>query len=116
MGFVRQIKKPDTTNESPEYWEKVLTSHGLSMERGTGPRITVTIEHEEDGTPITRRERALKYVGGSQNIIGVTEELHRERSGRVRPKGRRAGQLDVWARPTRIAMTGNQQIRPNFLD
>lgn len=28
------IVAPDLTDESPEYWEKVLASHGLSMKRG----------------------------------------------------------------------------------
>jgi len=26
---MRVIRKPDITNESPEYWERVLESHGL---------------------------------------------------------------------------------------
>lgn len=26
---MKKIKKPDVTNTNPEYWEKVLESHGL---------------------------------------------------------------------------------------
>jgi hypothetical protein len=34
MGTKRR-KKIDTTNESQEYWEKVLNDAGLSMDRGS---------------------------------------------------------------------------------
>lgn len=26
-----KIRKPDVTNENPEYWERVLESHGLGI-------------------------------------------------------------------------------------
>jgi hypothetical protein len=26
---MKKIRKPDTTREDPEYWEKILESHGL---------------------------------------------------------------------------------------
>ena len=27
----RKIRKPDLTNEDPQYWEEVLESHGLGI-------------------------------------------------------------------------------------
>lgn len=30
---MRKINNPDTSNVSPEYWEKVLTSHGLGIDQ-----------------------------------------------------------------------------------
>jgi len=44
---MRRIHKPDTSNESFEYWEKVLTSHGLG-ERQLG--LQEEPEETDNGT------------------------------------------------------------------
>lgn len=74
---MRPIKKPDTENTDPKYWDKVLTSHGLSMERGKPPLIRM---------PDGRRLRMILYVGGIQELDSLMEEMA-GRNGRVTPEG-----------------------------
>jgi hypothetical protein len=73
----KKIKNPDTANEKPSYWEKVLSSHKLSMEKGRAPRF------RRNGKQI----RKVKFVGGMRNIEGIQEQQFRKRTGRVEPKG-----------------------------
>lgn len=73
----KKIKKPDTANEKPEYWEQVLTSHKLSMESGRAPRF------RRNGKQV----RKVKFVGDMSNIEGVQERQYRKRTGRVVPDG-----------------------------
>jgi hypothetical protein len=58
-----KLKKLDY--HSKEYWSKLLTQEGLSMERGTSRRLT--------------------YVGGSSVAESIDGEQY-TRSGRIPPK------------------------------
>jgi hypothetical protein len=37
---MKPIENPDTEREDSEYWDKVLASHGLGMNRGHRPNRT----------------------------------------------------------------------------
>ena len=73
----KKIKKPDLENIEQSYWEKVLSSHRLTMEKGRAPRF------RRNGKQI----RKVKFVGGMDNIEGVQEQQYRKRTGRVVPSG-----------------------------
>lgn len=81
-GLMRPIKKPDTSNESITYWDKVLSSYGLSKDRGLPPQFWV-----ERGTDQEKKVRQALSVGNSFNISNIEEEQYRKRSGKVRPSG-----------------------------
>lgn len=40
---MKPITEVDTSNESVEYWNDILRSHGLSMERGKRPNLVVPV-------------------------------------------------------------------------
>ena len=82
MPKVEPITNPDTTSTDPKYWEKVLTSHGLSAEKGRSPRMWIN-----RGTELEELVRRELFVGGVNEIIGIDEEEFRKESGQVRPKG-----------------------------
>lgn len=76
------IDNPDTTNEDFNYWEKVLESHGLSMDSGYPKRL----ERPD-------RRRRLVFVGSTHDLENIEEKVLEEEkilgksSGRVVPKG-----------------------------
>lgn len=69
------ITNPDLTNEDPQYWEKVLLSHGLSMKRANKPRVEA-------------------YIGTTQNLITLDTRNEEKSSGRVTPPGHGPDQID----------------------
>lgn len=54
---MKKKKAIDTTNESPAYWEKILRSEGLGMDRGLHPLVYVGDTNDLDnlcsGWPVT---------------------------------------------------------------
>jgi len=62
------IYQPDVTNESPEYWEKVLTSHDLSMDRGYQPDL-------------------VSYIGDLENLKILERRNAKKMTGKVFPAG-----------------------------
>ena len=79
---MKPIKKPDTTNTSRRYWDKVLSGLGLSKDRGLPPQFWLN-----RGTESEKKVRQALSVGGSSNIAGIEEEQARKRTGRVSAKG-----------------------------
>lgn len=77
------ITNPDTSNVSQDYWDSVLTSYGLSAERGRAPRKWIN-----RGTDLEELVRLEVHVGRSQNLEGVEEQEIRRETGRVTPTGR----------------------------
>lgn len=76
------IKNPDTMNTDPEYWEKVLVSHGLQEQAGMPPRFWV-----DRGGPNEKQLRRVLFVGTIQNLAGKEEEMCRRRSGKIKKMG-----------------------------
>jgi hypothetical protein len=81
------MKKPkdtviDITNTSRRYWDKILSSLGLSNNRGLPPQFWIN-----RGTDKEKKLRQALSVGNSVNIANIEEEQYRKRSGRVRPEG-----------------------------
>jgi hypothetical protein len=74
VGKIKPIIEPDTQNESREYWETVLQSHGLGMRRGEAPHIDAL-------------SRVL-FVGGVNELEGIEEQELRDSTGRVKPSGK----------------------------
>lgn len=68
------ITDPDLTNETLEYWDDVLASHGLSMKRGARPNMVVPIG---DVSKLVRLEKKNSAVDG---------EIQTDRR-KSRPKG-----------------------------
>ncbi len=66
---MKPIDDPDTTNVSPAYWEAVLLSHGLGMQRGKASAKT-------------------SLRGGIKELVSVEQIEYQKSSGRVSPKGR----------------------------
>jgi hypothetical protein len=65
---MKPIDSPDLTREDSAYWDKVLASHNLGMNRGHRPNRT-------------------SFRGGINELV-VTEERELEReSGVVKPSG-----------------------------
>lgn len=65
---VKPIKEIDQTNESPEYWNSILKSFNLSMQRGYRPNVV---------TPI----------GGLFVLNKIDEKQAAKESGKVEPSG-----------------------------
>jgi len=65
----KPITEPDRTNESQEYWNEVLLSHGLGPNAGSVP------------------SRKVSFIGGIKNLVGKEEEQFRADTGQVKPKG-----------------------------
>lgn len=78
----KPIDDPDLTNTSQSYWDKVLSSLGLSKDRGLPPQFWI-----DRGGPNEKKVRQTLSVGGMRNIEGVQEEQYRKRTGRVTSKG-----------------------------
>lgn len=74
----------DPSENSQEYWERVLSESGLSMNRGRAPQQWI-----DRGRPNEHREDIVTHVGTSANLVGIEEEETRNRTGRVNPKGHR---------------------------
>lgn len=74
---MRPIKNPDTANVSRKYWDKVLSSLGLSNDRGLSPQFWVN-----RGTSEEKKIRQTLSVGGSANLTGIEEEQYRKRAGK----------------------------------
>ena len=72
------IKNPDPTNTEKSYWENVLRSWNLSMNRGKSPQTWI-----DRGTETERRESVTNQVGSLNNLVGVEEEEFRKASGKV---------------------------------
>ena len=87
MAKDKPITNPDTTCTDKKYWERVLASHGLPAEGGRSPRTWVG-----RGTEIEQLVRRELYIGGSNEIEGLEEELLRGETGEVRPLGRGPGE------------------------
>lgn len=85
------IEHPDLTNEDPDYWNKVLNSHGLSMERAARPRIQLGSRDDRQAGRVKWQDR-VDYVGSSQDLVRV-EEIQNNASvrggRRVEPSGHR---------------------------
>lgn len=75
------ITDPDLQNEDPSYWDKILKSHGLSMERASRPRIWVNKR--------THREERIVLVGNSNDLEDIAEKTAKLPSGgkKVKPSG-----------------------------
>ena len=68
LSAVKPISNPDTHNEDPEYWEKVLSSYNLGMSRGHRPNRN-------------------SFRGGINELVVVERQELDKDSGRVIPKG-----------------------------
>jgi hypothetical protein len=53
---------------SQEYWNRLLAQEGLSVDKGKDPRLV--------------------YIGGSNEVDLLQEELSQKQTGRVEPKDR----------------------------
>lgn len=73
---------PDTTNTDPAYWEKVLRSHNLSVNRGAHPQTKIRYNDGE-----IEKVDVVLSVGGLNNLVGVEEQEYRIASGKVKPSG-----------------------------
>lgn len=78
----KPIKNPDTSNESPEYWTKVLVSWNLASERGRPSRM-----HMEDGSGGKKLGRRTSFIGSLVNLQTVEEQEFRRKRGKVSPSG-----------------------------
>ncbi len=65
---MKPIIEVDTSNESVEYWNDILRSHGLSMERGKRPNLVVN-------------------VGGLYVLNKVDEKQFVKQTGKAEPDG-----------------------------
>lgn len=65
---MKPIDDPDTENVNPAYWEAVLLSHGLGMQRGKAAAKT-------------------SVMGGIRELVSVEQITYQKNSGRVSPKG-----------------------------
>lgn len=79
---LRPIKKPNTKSKSPAYWNKVLTSWGLSEEKGRPARIW-----ENRGTDNESLGRVISFIGSTVDVQKQQEERHRKLTGKVSPSG-----------------------------
>lgn len=78
------IVNPDPNNTDLKYWDKVLASHGLSMERARRSRIQLGPRGER------QQVERLTYVGNSKDLVSMEEKQARIRvrgGRRVRPEG-----------------------------
>lgn len=66
---VPKIDNPDTTNEDPLYWERVLASHGLAMSAGSPSR------------------KMVPNVGNMNDLVKVEHAVYEAETGRVKPPG-----------------------------
>lgn len=64
----KPIDNPDITNESIKYWDKVLSSHDLSIKRADQPN-------------------KVRPIGGMKNIEILQQKLIRKEIGIVDPEG-----------------------------
>jgi hypothetical protein len=67
--MAKPIENPDLSNTSPDYWEKVLQSHGLGVNTGSPER------------------RRAWGVGGVYALTMVEEQQARRDTGVVQPCG-----------------------------
>jgi len=67
QGRMKPITEPDVENQSQDYWEKVLLSHGLGLRRGESTKASLR--------------------GGISDLVIIEELIYTEESGRVQPKG-----------------------------
>lgn len=65
---MKPIENPDTTIEDESYWEKVLHSHGLGMNRGHRPNRT-------------------SFRGGINELVITEQHEHERETGTVKPPG-----------------------------
>ena len=66
-------------DQSQEYWEKILSDSGLSMNRGHPSQIWI-----DRGTLTERREDKLSYVGTSNDLVNVESEQYSKKTGKKR--------------------------------
>jgi len=64
---VKPITDPDVQNESAEYWEKVLLSHGLGMRKGESTKASLR--------------------GGVKELVIIEELEYTRETGKVQPNG-----------------------------
>lgn len=64
----KPIENPDTQNVDPGYWEKVLSSYGLGMDRGN------------------RKSRTM-LIGGISELVRAEHSLYEKETGAVKPSG-----------------------------
>lgn len=84
--MAKPIEKPDTTNTSAEYWEKVLCSHNLSAERASRPRIWTG-----RGTPDQQYTERTTLVGGSRSLEKIEVKRLTKRLGHNVNRGASSG-------------------------
>jgi hypothetical protein len=80
--MTKPINDPDVTNTTRTYWDKVLSSLGLSKDRGLPPQFWI-----DRGGPNEKKVRQALSVGDSTNISNIEEQQYRKRTGRVTSKG-----------------------------
>lgn len=75
------IINPDLNNEDVLYWDKILKSHGLSMDRASRPQIRIR-RHRQ-------REERVVFVGNSNDLEDIAEKTAKLPSGgrHVKPSG-----------------------------
>ncbi len=65
---MKPIDAPNTLETDPAYWEKVLASHGLGMNRGHRPNRT-------------------SFRGGINELVIAEQKQYEHESGEVKPTG-----------------------------
>lgn len=78
------IFNPDTHNTDLKYWDKVLASHGLSMERARRSRIQSGSRHDR------QQVDRVSYVGSLHDLTSIEEKFAERRvfgGRRSRPEG-----------------------------
>lgn len=77
------ILAPDTTNEDPKYWEKVLATHGLDMREGEPPQV-----YAGNGVGSSARQLSqVLYIGGLNNLVGKELTQQKRKLGKIRRLG-----------------------------
>ena len=89
MSLTEPITNPDTTNTDLEYWNKVLNSHGLSMERASRPRVQLGSREERKAGKARKVQRIIS-VGTSNDVVRVEAALHEDHITHIK-NGRRIG-------------------------
>lgn len=83
------ISNPDPSNIDPSYWEKVLSSHNLSMERASRPSVRLgTRAQRREG--FNFRQERVASVGNSQDLVSIEEQqtrIHVRGGKRIEPSG-----------------------------
>ena len=66
---IPKITSPDLSNEDPNYWNRVLASHGLGMSAGSPSR------------------KVTPNVGNLNDLVKVEHAVYESETGHVKPKG-----------------------------